>query len=215
VPLLIVLLVLFLLLLTALAFASVRLFAARDVHGNVTAPGCLNGCALALLLGVCGLLGAAAFAAGVIGISTAESVHIATRDLPEISIGAWRDRSDRSEHIVHREGYPLHVVLEWKGHSEPTEALLREIEKLGASDDMLVEVQYLVDENGERTTLVDLALRMSEDDADELEEELRRHRSDLDLSQGVEVILRRAPAASPEPVDELYEEVPEEQDELR
>ena len=186
--LLIVLLILFLLLLIALGFASIKLFGARDDKGSLTAPGCLGGCAIAGALAVIGVLGLAAFVAAVVAISSAESFRRATKNLPELKIGAWRDHG---AHIRRVEGFPLHLVLEWKGHSDPTEALLHKLEEAGAGGDILVTAEYMSDENGEPVTVVDLALRASERDAQGLEQALREIRPDLDLSQGIQVILRK------------------------
>src|SRR5262245_35388430 len=65
---LIAFLALFLLVLAGVSFAAVKLFTARDANGNVTAPGCLLGCATGLALAVVALLGLTAFVLGAVAI---------------------------------------------------------------------------------------------------------------------------------------------------
>lgn len=72
--LLILLAVAFLLLLGALAVAAVRFASPRDAEGRRSAPGCLAGCAVALVLSLLGLAGLAVFtgAAALVAAPTEE-----------------------------------------------------------------------------------------------------------------------------------------------
>lgn len=86
--LLILLAVAFLLLLGALAVAAVRFASPRDAEGRRSAPGCLAGCAVALVLSLLGLAGLAVFtgAAALVAAPTEEfrdDLREAARDVGE------------------------------------------------------------------------------------------------------------------------------------
>jgi hypothetical protein len=179
---------LFLALLAALCLVSFKVFAARDPQGNLTAPGCLNGCAFAALLSVVGLLGVAAFACGVVTISAAESVERVTDQIGDVDIGLWHDREERVQHV---DGFPLHVVLEWKGYSEPTSRLVSKLEELGGGNEMHVRAEYSTNAAGEEITVVDIAFRADGDDIADLERELSEALPGLSLDEGIEITLRK------------------------
>ena len=201
---------LFLILLIALGFASVRLLGARDEKGELVAPGCLNGCAMALVLSVLAFLGAVAFIAGATAIATAESVRVATRDLPEMKIGVW---SEPQDFVQHYEGFPLHVVLQWKGHSEPMETLLERLREEGLGDSARITREYTRDENDEAITVVDIALPAQEHDLDGLRELMREFLPKYNLSEGVEITLRSVQDESGSATDEYEPSEPEPADE--
>lgn len=195
---LIVFLALFLLLLAALSLATVKLFAAKDPAGNVTAPGWAGGCATGCALMFVALLGIAAFIAGVAAISAANTAERVVKrlpelvkELPEVKVGAWLDR----EKFVHPDGeHSLHLIVQWKGHSEPTDKFVEAIQnidrdKLGG--DMEINVlDYGADEQGEPITVVEVKIAMDEDDAEELQEQLKDKLGDLSLDDGVEITLK-------------------------
>lgn len=178
---------LFLLLLAGLAFASVKLFGARDAQGQLSAPGCAGGCLMAGVLSLMALLGLIAFIAGATAMSASRSASELLSAAPDMKVGVWRDRGAHVESVP---GYPLRVVLQWSGHSEPTEALLRALEEAGAGGEMQVEVRYDTGPDGAPLTIVDLALPAAESDADELERVLSEVLPELSLSEGIEIRLR-------------------------
>jgi len=179
---------LFLVLLIVLGAVSVKLFSARDPKGGVTAPGCLGGCATMFALIVIALLGLAAFLGGTAAITASRSAARLIEAAPDMKVGVWRDRERYVRGVA---GHPLHVVFQWSGHSEPTEALLHKLEEIGGGRDADVRVSYEKNESGEDVTIVDVALRASSKDAEELEKAIHEVRPDLDLSEGVEVTLRK------------------------
>ena len=188
---LIAFLALFLLLLVALAFATFKLFAVRDAQGRVTAPGIGLGCVTGAALAFIGVVGLIVFSIGAFTISTAKSIEHVVTSVPSFKVRAWRDDGGGSVH--HSPDHPLHVVLEWRGHSEPTEWLVREIGKLDPDAEILVHVEYKTvpsdDVSGvdEELTIVDLAFPASEHDLRELEDALREHLPEYSESQGVEI----------------------------
>lgn len=179
---------LFLVLLIALAFASIKLFAARDQNGKTTAPGCLNGCMAAVMLSVVAGLGLVAFVAGAWAIAAAEAAQKVIESSPDIQVGVWHDRASTVES---KAGYPLRIVMEWKGHSEPTTTLLEKLQEAGAGSEMLVEARYETSASGEPITIVDIAIPMSEYDAAELAGVFEELRPDLSLSEGLEVTFKK------------------------
>lgn len=190
---LIAFLALFLLLLVALAFASFKLFAVRDAQGRVTAPGIGLGCITGAALAFIGVVGLIVFSIGAFTISTAHSIEHVVSSVPSFKVRAWR--ADGRASVHHSPDHPVHVVLEWRGHSEPTEWLVREIGKLDPQAEILVHVEYKTvpsdDESGtgadEEVTIVDLAFPASEHDLQELDELLREHLPEYSTSQGVEI----------------------------
>ncbi|MCC7012032.1 MAG: hypothetical protein IT454_05705 [Planctomycetes bacterium] len=179
---------LFLLLLAGLAFASVKLFGAKDAQGQLTAPGCLNGCMAGLMLSVIAALGLGAFVVGAWTVSAADALRTVVESAPDMKVGVWHDRPTTLTSIP---GYPLHVVLQWAGHSEPTEQLLKKLEELGAGTEMRIDVSYDNDETDGQRTTVDIAIPMSPTDANELSALIESLRSELKLEQGVEVLFSR------------------------
>jgi len=189
---LIVFLALFLLLLAALALATTKLFAAKDATGQVTAPGWVGGCATGCALMFIGFVGVIAFIAGVAAISAAHSVERVVKSVPEMKVGAWLDRD---KFVHHDAEHPFHVIAQWKGHSEPTDEIVRAIEELDPKQvphDMLIRVinDYGVDDNGEPITVVEFAMAMDDDDAQELVESTQSALGDLKLADGVEITIR-------------------------
>jgi hypothetical protein len=179
---------LFLLLMIALSFASVRLFAAKDEKGQRTAPGCLGGCLTAMVLSLVACLGLAAFVAGAWTLTAAKTAREVIEAAPDIQVGVWHDRA---EHVQSVPGYPLHIVLRWSGHAEPTETLLRKLEEAGGGSEMVIDVSYDTDESGAQVTTVDIALSMSHSDAGELERMIEDLKPELKLSEGIEITFSR------------------------
>jgi hypothetical protein len=71
----------FLVLLAALAWVALRVFAARNDKGELTAAGCLNGCAFALLLTALGGVGLATLVVGAFVAATPPEVRETVRDV--------------------------------------------------------------------------------------------------------------------------------------
>jgi hypothetical protein len=185
---LIAFLALFLLVLAGVSFAAVKLFAPRDANGNITPPGCLLGCATALALTVIALLALAAFVAGSAAIVKLHALDRLIQHAPDVEIRSWMD----PERHVHRDpARPLHVVVEWSGHSQPTSEIISRIDELvharvrvdgqgvegrgwdGADEsDVLVDVDYTQDENGAPITVVDIAIPIHGGPLEGLEEAL-------------------------------------------
>jgi hypothetical protein len=180
---LIVFLALFLLLLAALALASIKLFAVKGPDGGVTAPGCLAGCATGAALGFIGLVGVVAFCVGVGAISTVNAV----KNGPIESVGVWVDPQRSAHHDPER---PLHVVVEWSGHSEPDEELLDLVHKVFENDDINIQVDYTTNDAGEEISVADLALGVGDEDLEDLEDALRDAFDGASLSNGIQIRLR-------------------------
>jgi len=183
VSLLIAFLFVFLIALAALAFASIKVFSTRGADGRTSAPGCAGGCATAFALTLIGLIALATFIAGAVAISKAKAWERVVRSVPEMKVGVWREAEQR----VHRDAeHPLHIVLEWQGHSEPTDELLRAVEEIRPGGDCLVTV----DQSDPERTVIDFAIAADEHDLGELERALEPLLGDLALQDGVQVILR-------------------------
>jgi hypothetical protein len=172
--------------LAALVFVTYKLFSARDASGNSTAPNVLMGCGAALVLCGIGCVALLTFIAGAITISASESV----KSVPDFKVRAWRD----PQTSVHRDAsHPLHLVLQWKGHSEPTESLLQQIEQIEPGSEIEVHVDYETAEAGapdtpeEQVTTVDLAFPARDRDLDQFERKLRRLLPKVSLSEGIEI----------------------------
>lgn len=98
---------LFLLVLTAVAFAAVRLFASRGADSRHDPAGCLMGCGVGLGLLILGLLGLATFVAAMVLQVTAtavehnpiERVYFGTEPerLPGYEAPSWSEQPDWSE----------------------------------------------------------------------------------------------------------------------
>lgn len=71
----------FLVLLSALAWVALRVFAARNEKGELTAPGCLNGCAFAALLTGLGAVGLGTLVVGAFVAATPPEVRETVRDV--------------------------------------------------------------------------------------------------------------------------------------
>lgn len=71
----------FLVLLAALGWVALRVFAARNDKGELTAPGCLNGCAFALLLSALGAVGLATLVVGAFVAATPPEVRETVREV--------------------------------------------------------------------------------------------------------------------------------------
>ena len=183
---LIALLFVFLLLLSVLALVAWKLLAAKDAQGNRSTPGCLLGGLTGLTLGCFGLVGLVTFIVGAVAITSAHSVHELVRTKDGVKFGVVRDAQER----IHREPHrALHVLLEWKGHAEPAEELVRKLTELCEAVDANIVADYEQNEAGEDVTRVDIALPIGDNDLRELEEGLREALPDLSLEQGVEVEL--------------------------
>ena len=207
---------LFLLLLVVLAFVAFKTLAARDASGNVTAPGCLNGCAVAAALTVLGLLGIFTFVAGVAAIAGKGPVAQELRRMAE------RER-ERAEHehdrAVRREreerelneerganaeealgepveraapsGPRLRVVLEARDHVEIPEELLESLSEAGAGEDFEVVLDHLVDESGNDVTLVELTMPAEGRDLNEIERAFAEVLADPERNGDSDFELRR------------------------
>ncbi len=162
----------FLALLGCLAFVAAKVFGAKSAEGRATAPGCLGGCAFALVLTVIGLAGLATFVAGA-ALATAtpelgdaahelreglrEGVAEVRRELRE-EAGRGRRRDSRfSERelgpaapVEAHEAEPdlavvswrARVVVSWSGHSEPRVELLEALARAGLEAPIDVELGF-------------------------------------------------------------------------
>ena len=180
---LIVFLGLFLLLLAALALASIKLFAVKGPDGAVAAPGCLAGCATAAALGFVGLVGLIAFCVGVGAISTVNAV----KNGPIERVGVWTDPQSKVHHDPER---PLHVVVEWSGHAEPDQGLIDLLHKVFDSSDVNIQVDYTTNDAGEEISVADIALSVDEEGLEDLDDTLRDAFDGASLSSGIEIRLR-------------------------
>ena len=191
---------LFLLVLVAVAFAAVRLFAARGADNRHDPAGCLTGCGVGLGLVVLGLLGLVTFVVAMVLQITAtavehnpiQRVYFGTEPerLPGFESEGWSeeprsepDRRDlregeRQVGIEPRRfgadpGRPLHVVFEIAGHdATPPDMVgwLREWSE-GEAD---VRVANRTAPDGRQYTLVDVALPADWRDLREVEREVRK-----------------------------------------
>jgi hypothetical protein len=185
---------LFLLLLVVLAFVAFKTLAARDASGNVTAPGCLNGCAVAAALTALGVLGIFTFAAAVAAIGAKGPLAQEVRKIverqreraeQEHDRAVRREREEREWGEEGRErveqaldepseraapsGPRLRVVLEARDHVEVPEELLESLSEAGAGEDFEVVLDHLVDESGNDVTLVELTMPAEGRDLNEIE----------------------------------------------
>jgi hypothetical protein len=180
---LIVFLALFLLLLAALALASIKLFSVKGPDGSVTAPGCLAGCATGAALLFIALVGVIAFCVGLGAITTVNAV----KNNPIERVGLWVDPEHKVHHDPER---PLHIVVEWSGHSEPDQELIDMVHQVIEGDDINIQVDYTTNDKGEDISVADVSLRVDEEDIADLEEGLRGVFKDQSLSKGIEIRLR-------------------------
>ena len=70
----------FLVLLACLGWVALRVFAARNDKGELTAPGCLNGCAFAVVLAGLGAVGLGTLVVGAFVAATPPEVRETFRD---------------------------------------------------------------------------------------------------------------------------------------
>jgi hypothetical protein len=71
----------FLALLGCLAFAAVKVFGAKNAEGRVSAPGCLGGCAMALVLTLLGVAGLATFLVAAAVATSSPEMNEAAREI--------------------------------------------------------------------------------------------------------------------------------------
>jgi hypothetical protein len=71
----------FLALLGCLAFAAVKVFGAKNAEGRVSAPGCLAGCAMALVLTLLGVAGLATFLVAAAVATSSPEMSEAAREI--------------------------------------------------------------------------------------------------------------------------------------
>lgn len=180
---LIVFLALFLLLLAALALASIKLFAVKGPTGGVTAPGCLAGCATGAALGFIGLVGLIAFCVGAGAISTVNAV----KNGPVERVGVWADPQRNVHHDPER---PLHIVVEWRGHSEPDQGLTDLLHEVFDASDINIQVDYTTNDAGQEISVADIALNVDEGDLEDIDDTLRDAFDGASLSNGIEIRLR-------------------------
>ncbi len=198
-PAVVLLAALFLVLLAVLAAVAFKLLAARDAQGNVTAPGCLNGCAIALVLALLGGLGAATFLAAAGAIAGEGPLREIGRELRERK--RVRDEGRDAERNApqpreaetreERTDGSLRVVLESPGHVDVPPELLRSLEQAGVAAELELLVDHLADESGHDVTLVEIALPASERDLGELERTFEEVLRDPERNGGSEFVLRR------------------------
>lgn len=81
----------FLVLLASLGWVALRVFAARNDKGELSAPGCLNGCAFAALLAGLGALGLGTLVVGAFVAATPPEVRETVRDVRHELSGAFTD----------------------------------------------------------------------------------------------------------------------------
>jgi hypothetical protein len=81
----------FLVLLACLGWVALRVFAARNDKGELTAPGCLNGCAFAVVLAGLGAVGLGTLVVGAFVAATPPEVRETFRDVRHELSGAFTD----------------------------------------------------------------------------------------------------------------------------
>lgn len=182
---------LFLVLLIVLALVAFKMLGARDAQGNLTAPGCLNGCLVSLALVLLGFVGAATFVAASAAIAGSGPIGEELRDLARRERERAERRSDearqrRAERDERRDeqgprgpgseesgaeesGAYVRIVLEARDHVEVPQPLLDAISEAGAGGDFEVTVEHLVDESGADVTVVELTVPGDGRDLGELE----------------------------------------------
>ncbi len=185
--LLILFLFAFLAVLAVLALVAWKLFSVKDAQGQQTTQGCLLGLGSVAALGCLGVLALIAFAVGAAAISASHSVHEFVESQDGVSIGVVRDAQER---ITHDERRTLHVLLEWKGDSEPTDECGRAIMDLCKATDATCTTTHATNDAGEAVTRLDIALAADERMLDEIEAALREKEPELSLHQGVQVEFR-------------------------
>jgi hypothetical protein len=191
---------LFLLVLVAVAFAAVRLFAARGADNRHDPAGCLMGCGIGVGLLVLGLLGLASFVAAMVLQVTAtyvehnpiQRVYFGTEpeQLPGFRSEGWSEepRSDPQPAGAEREAWrepwpprdarddarrPLHVVFEIAGHDATPPDMTRWLREWSEGE-AEVRVANRTDPRGRQYTLVDVALPADWRELREIEREVRK-----------------------------------------
>lgn len=188
----------FLALLGCLAFVAAKVFGAKNADGRATAPGCLGGCAFALVLAVIGLAGLATFVAGV-ALATAtpelgDAAHELREGLREGVAEVRRELRDelgrgrrRDPRVSERELEPIapvealerepglaavswraRVVVRWSGHSEPRVELLEALARAGLEAPIDVELELDSDSSVGGSSTATLSGSASHVDVDEL-----------------------------------------------
>jgi hypothetical protein len=196
---------LFLLLLIVLALVAFKMLGARDAQGNVTAPGCINGCAVALALTLLGVVGAVTFVAASAAIAGTGKVGQELRDLArrEREVAerraeeAQERREERDEHAESEEESGeavafFRIVLESRDHVEVPQPLLDAISEAGAGNEFEISVEHLFDESGNDVTLVELTVPAEGRDLEELERAISEVLSDPARKGDSDFELRRA-----------------------
>jgi hypothetical protein len=205
----------FLALLCCLALVAAKVFGAKNAEGRATAPGCLGGCAFALLLAVIGLAGLATLVAGVALATATPELGDAAHELrvglregvAELrqEFGRARRRAPRVAEFEFEPGarvetterqpgpaaasWRARVVVSWSGHSEPKLELLEALARAGLEAPIDLALVFESDEaDGQRSTAT-LSGGASHVDVDELrrrlEEALEQAGSELGLEFSV------------------------------
>jgi len=191
---------LFLLVLIAVAFSAVRLFASRGADNRRDPAGCLVGCAVGLGLFVLGLLGLVAFVAAMVLQTAAtavehnpiERVYFGTEpeQLPGYESSEWlqEPRSEEHDRVLERQEWtepgsgrsfgtdprrPLHVVFEIAGHDATPPQMVGWLREW-SDGQAQVRVGNRTAPNGSEYTLVDVALPADWRDLREIERDVRQ-----------------------------------------
>jgi len=195
---------LFLLVLIAITFAAVRLFAGPGSDGKRDPAGCLTGCALGVGLLVLGFLGLAALVAALV-VHTASA---AVRDFPVKGVyvgtepqrvpgfieapteGSGNGELPVPESFEADPARPLHVLFEVDGELAVTERMEDWIREWSEGQ-ARVTIDERAGADGRTVTWVDVALPADWRDLREIEQDVRKYFPDASWASGLRIEFKR------------------------
>jgi hypothetical protein len=178
---------LFFLVLTALSFAVVRLFAGRDGQGRRDPASCLVGCAVGAGLLAIGLMGLIALIGSLVIVTGSRAVQsIPVRSIyfgtepgaiegqsePGAPGSEGREAPSAPPRFVSDPARPLHVVFEIDGELRVPERMEEWIREW-SDGEARVRIEERTEPDGRRVTWVDVALPAEWRDLRRIEEEVR------------------------------------------
>ena len=197
----IVLFALFLLVLTALTFAVVRLFAGKDTTGRRDPAGCLVGCAVGVGLLAIGVMGLIALVGALVVVTGARAVKsFPVNDVyfgtdPQRIEGAREPGAPGSEGQEPSRGTPrfesdpsrpLHVVFEIDG-TLPRGAQMQQWIRDWSDGKARVQVEESSSADGHIVTWVDVALPADWRSLREIEEDVRKFFPEASWAGGLHI----------------------------
>lgn len=203
----------FLFLLCVLAVVSLRMFGARDAEGRRSAPGCLGGCAMTVVLALLGFVGLGVFIAALAVSAPSEefrdSLHEAAREVSsavreqaqelrrELQDEFGDERPTRVRRTTASDPAPTasevpapwraRVVLSWPGESDPPLALVEALAAAGLQAPIDIALTSGSDESGGQRTKATMTAAASAASAAELRRTIDAAVEHLRAESGLEL----------------------------